>query len=197
MLAYDRVVLGSWLAFLLVWAALAHFVKRDVRGGVGASLWWRYSMLRFVLVAVLIIAALRWSRGAPPPTAARRMALFSPPLAVAWIGAALTAIGIAVAISARLYLGRNWSPTPAMKEHHELVTTGPYTYVRHPIYSGIGLAALGSALTGTIFALVVLVVVGIVFLSRIGREERIMLTLFPAEYPAYQARTKRIIPFVW
>jgi protein-S-isoprenylcysteine O-methyltransferase Ste14 len=77
------------------------------------------------------------------------------------------------------------------------VTTGPYAYVRHPIYTGILLAALGTALTGTVFGIGVVVFASIVFLSRIGKEEKIMLELFPNEYPAYQARTKRLVPFVW
>ena len=84
-----------------------------------------------------------------------------------------------------------------MKEHHELVTTGPYAYVRHPIYSGILLTALGTALAGTGFGIGVFVFGSIIFLSRIGTEEKIMLGLFPNEYPTYQARTKRLVPFVW
>ena len=109
----------------------------------------------------------------------------------------MTALGIGLAIWARVFIGRNWSPRPAMKENHELVTTGPYAYVRHPIYTGILLAALGTALTGTVFAIGVVVLTSIVFRSRIGKEEKIMLELFPNEYPVYQARTKRLVPFVW
>ena len=84
-----------------------------------------------------------------------------------------------------------------MKERHELVTNGPYAYVRHPIYTGMLLAVFGTALTGSYFAIMVLVLASVVFLSRIPREEKIMMDLFPNEYPSYQARTKRLIPLVW
>jgi protein-S-isoprenylcysteine O-methyltransferase Ste14 len=84
-----------------------------------------------------------------------------------------------------------------MKQEHELVTNGPYEYVRHPIYTGMLLAAFGSALTGSAFAIGVFVEASILFLSRIPREEKIMLELFPNAYPRYQDETKRLIPFVW
>ena len=84
-----------------------------------------------------------------------------------------------------------------MKEHHELVTTGPYAYVRHPIYTGIMLATLGTALVGTIFGIVMFIVICVIFALRIGKEEKLMLELFPRQYPEYQKRTKRLVPFVW
>lgn len=84
-----------------------------------------------------------------------------------------------------------------MKEEHELVTTGPYASVRHPIDTGVMLAGLGSALTGSIFGIGLCILICIVSGSRMGKEERIMLALFPDDYPAYQARTKRLVPFVW
>jgi protein-S-isoprenylcysteine O-methyltransferase Ste14 len=115
--------------------------------------------------------------------------------AVGWIGALLTAVGIAFAIWARYRLGRNWGSHP--KEDHVLITTGPYAYVRHPIYAGAILALFGSALTGSIVA-VVLFVISIPFcLRRIKTEEREMLSLFPGQYTAYRARTRRLIPLVW
>ncbi len=77
-----------------------------------------------------------------------------------------------------------------------MITSGPYVYVRHPIYTGVLLALLGSALTGSILG-IMLLIIGVVFCLRIGKEERIMLGLFPNDYPAYQKRTKRLIPFVW
>ena len=84
-----------------------------------------------------------------------------------------------------------------MKEQHELVTAGPYIYVRHPIYSGILLAALGTALMTSIFGIGMLIFISIFFALRINKEEKIMLELFPEQYPEYQKRTKRLVPFVW
>ena len=114
-----------------------------------------------------------------------------------WIAAFISVLGIGFAISARYHLGRNWSGVPSVKEGHELVTSGPYKLVRHPIYTGILLAALGSALAGSLIGLFVLVFGTIVFLRRIKREEKIMVELFPNEYPAYKVRTKKLIPYLW
>jgi protein-S-isoprenylcysteine O-methyltransferase Ste14 len=191
----DRIILASWAVFLLVWLGLSFFVKRDVRGGRTAR---AYHVRELVLMAIIVVLIWSYRRHrSGPHLVSNRLALFVPSLRALWIGAALTAIGIAVAIWARLYIGRNWSPRPAKKEAHELVTTGPYAVVRHPIYTGIILAALGTALTGTIFGVIVLALAAALFLSRVRTEEQIMLELFPDAYPSYQSRTKRLIPFIW
>jgi len=196
---YGTVILWSWAAFLFVWAAMAFGVKRDVRGGGSASVWTSAWPVRLVVALLLVFALLRTgarARGQPAAFSGRAL-VFVPSPTLGWIAAAIVVCGICIAIWARLALGRNWSPRPSMKEHHELVTSGPYTVVRHPIYTGMLLAAFGSALTGSMFAIGVFVLAGVVFLSRIPREEKIMLDLFPTEYPLYQARTKRLIPLVW
>ena len=195
MITADRVMLVSWAVFLLVWLGLSFFVKRDVRGGRSA----RAYQLRVVVLVILLIVVIRssHSRQSGVNLFLMHSSLFTPTATLLWIGAAFTAVGVAVAIWARLYIGRNWSPRPAMKEEHALVTGGPYAFIRHPIYSGILLAALGTAVAGTVVGAILFVFLGAVFLSRVGREERIMLELFPGAYPSYQSRTKRLIPFVW
>ena len=195
MISAGRVILVSWAAFLLVWLGLSFFVKRDVRGGRSARAYQARVLVLAILVIVVIRSSHRHRSGAS--FFSNRLSLFVPSLALLWIGAACTAVGIAIAIWARLYIGRNWSPRPAVKEEHELVTGGPYAFVRHPIYSGIILAALGAALTGTVFGAILLIFAAGLFISRVAREERIMLELFPGAYPPYQLRTKKLIPFVW
>lgn len=196
---YGTVILASWAAFLLVWGITAFGVKRDVRRGAFGSMWSGSWPVRFVVALLLIGMLLRSAvrDGGRPRPFSGRMLLFVPSPVIGWIGAGVVVIGIGVAIWARLVLGRNWSPRPSRKEEHELVTGGPYAFVRHPIYTGMLLAMFGSALTGSFFALGIFILAGVVFLARIPREERIMLDLFPTEYPLYQARTKRLIPLVW
>lgn len=198
-MTFYTVILSSWAIFLLVWAVAALGVKRDVRGRGFASVWLSAWPMRLLVALFLIAAALRMGPGARPRPGffGGRAALFVPSAALGWTAAALVVIGIAFAIWARVALGRNWSPRPSMKQEHELVTNGPYVYVRHPIYTGMLLAAFGSALTGSGFAIGVFVLASVLFLSRIPREEKIMLELFPNAYPQYQAKTKRLIPFVW
>jgi protein-S-isoprenylcysteine O-methyltransferase Ste14 len=200
MLTYHSVIVWSWAAFLLVWGLFAFNVKRDVRGSGYASLLWRYWLVRLAIAALIVIVAVRLAARAGSSGEdffSSRAAVFTPPPALGWIGAAFTVVGIGVAIWARVCLGRNWSPGPAVKEQPELVTSGPYAYVRHPIYSGVMLAALGAALTGYLFGIGLFILACVIFLSRIRQEEAIMRDLFPDAYPAYQARTKALIPFVW
>ena len=200
MMIYGAITLVSWGAFLLVWGISAFFVKRDVRGGGYAALWQRYWVLRLVAAAIVIFAAVRLGRSARSPGAVGAAlfshGIFTPPPALGWIGAALNVIGIGFAIWARVNLGRNWSSRPAVKEHHQLVTTGPYAYVRHPIYSGLMLAALGTALMTSIFGVGIFIFTTIAFAWRMNKEEKIMLKLFPDQYPEYQKHTKRLVPFV-
>jgi protein-S-isoprenylcysteine O-methyltransferase Ste14 len=198
-ITYEAVILWSWAAFLLVWVVSAFGVKRDIRGTGFSSVWSSFWAVRLAVIMLLAFYTIRFVHrtGSARGLFSNRAFIFAPSPALGWAAAALTAIGIGLAIWARVVLGRNWSPQPAVKEHHELVTTGPYAYVRHPIYTGVLLAAFGTALTGTIFGIGVFIVASIIFLSRIGREEKIMLELFPNEYPGYRARTKRLVPFIW
>src|SRR3954467_9143082 len=125
MITYDAIIFVSWVAFLLVWGISAFFVKQDVRGDG----WQRFWALRLAAAAIIIFAVMRLGRNTRSPAAVFfSRGIFTPPLALGWIGAALTAIGIGFAIWARVNLGRNWSSRPAVKEHHELVMTGPYAY---------------------------------------------------------------------
>lgn len=198
MITYDTIIFISWMAFVLVWGISAFFVKRDVRAGGYVALLQRYWMVRLAAAAIVIFAAVRLGRSTSSPVAVIfSQGIFTPPLALGWIGAGLTAMGIGFAMWARVTLGRNWSSHPAMKEHHQLVTTGPYAYVRHPIYSGILLAALGTAIVSSIFGVAMFIFISIAFAWRMNKEEKILLDLFPEQYPEYQKHTKRLVPFVW
>lgn len=200
MTTYGTVIVGCWVIYLLVWAVSAFNVKRDIRGGSG-NIRQQFWVVRLVAAAiVLLFVAVRIATGTAHFTNSRLIftrVIFPQSRVLDWTAAALSVIGVGFAIWARVHLGRNWSPRPAVKENHELVTTGPYAYVRHPIYTGLILMAFGTALTGSIWGLGVFIVAVLFYVSRIGREEKIMLELFPDAYPMYQARTKKLIPWVW
>ncbi|HEV3053300.1 MAG TPA: isoprenylcysteine carboxylmethyltransferase family protein, partial [Solirubrobacteraceae bacterium] len=117
-------------------------------------------------------------------------------LAVGVVGAALFASGLAIAIWARVYLGSNWGMPMTQRAEPELVTSGPYRFVRHPIYSGLLLAILGTALATSLVGLVAVVVLGAYFYFSGSVEERNLTATFPTAYPEYQRRTKMLIPFV-
>ncbi|MHB8086450.1 MAG: methyltransferase family protein [Dehalococcoidia bacterium] len=113
------------------------------------------------------------------------------------IGVILCVTGMAFLVWGRQRLGRNWSQTVAAKKEPELVTSGPYRYVRHPIYAGGLVAALGSAIVCGGAWIFLLLILGTIFILRVGAEDRLMQQQFPDEYPAYKRRTKALIPFVW
>ena len=188
MITYTSIIIFSWAILMIVWFVLAFNVKRDISGGYSSA--WKQNLLYIVGAALIIVAVVRIGNGI-------LTTIIAPPIALGWIGALLTVSGITFAIWARSSLGRNWSAQLKVKENHELVTTGPYAYVRHPLYTGVILAAFGTMLTGMIFGIGVFIVACIIVPSRIKKEESDMFELFPNEYPIYQKRTKRLIPFVW
>ena len=113
------------------------------------------------------------------------------------LGVILCAAGMVFLVWARQNLGRNWSQTVSIKKGHELVTSGPYRYVRHPMYAGGIIACIGSAIVVGGAWILLLVILGLIFLWRVGAEDRLMARQFPNEYPLYKKRTKALIPFVW
>ena len=113
------------------------------------------------------------------------------------IGLALFALGLALATWARVYLGRNWGTPMSRQAGTDLVTTGPYRAVRHPIYSGVILATIGTALAANVSWLLVAVVLGGYFVFSAVREERYMAERFPDTYPGYKRSTKMLIPCVF
>jgi len=112
------------------------------------------------------------------------------------IGLALWIAGLALAVWARLYIGRNWGMPMTRREEPELVTTGPYHLIRHPIYSGIILAMIGTAVATTLVGLIVVAVIAAFFTFSATREESFLATEFPETFPPYKAKTKMLIPFV-
>lgn len=117
--------------------------------------------------------------------------------AIALVAAILCVLGLLFCLWARATIGRNWSGIVTLKENHELIIRGPYALVRHPIYTGLLAMFVATALVSGYFAGIL--ASGIVFVSfwiKLGDEEKVMLKQFPDQYPAYQQRVKRMIPFV-
>jgi len=113
-------------------------------------------------------------------------------------GFVLFAFGIALNIIARLTLGRFYSETVRIRPEHQLVMHGLYRFVRHPIYLGVLLFAVGAPLIlGSLLGLIVMVALVPMLIIRIRLEERILAARFGNEYTKYAARTKRLIPFVY
>jgi len=122
------------------------------------------------------------------------LAVHSPVLGA--IGAVMFVSGLGLAIWARVHLGRNWGMPMTQRVEPELITSGPYRYVRHPIYTGLLLALFGTALATNLIGLVIAAALSLVFYYSATVEERNMTAAFPSAYPAYRASTKMLIPFI-
>jgi protein-S-isoprenylcysteine O-methyltransferase Ste14 len=181
---YQQIVGVCWIVFLVVWAVLA-------RGGAagGGRFSARARVLRLGLALVLIIALSYGNRGPRPEFA-------NPTGALAIAGCALCVAGLAFGIWARVSLGRQWGMPMTLRDRPELVTTGPYAFVRHPIYTGIASMMIGTALVQPFSAVVAIVLIPYLLYSA-RREERDMERLLPDIYPAYKARTKSLVPFLF
>ena len=113
------------------------------------------------------------------------------------LGAALTFAGIAFAIWARVWIAGNWSSDVTLKRNHELIVSGPYAFVRHPIYTGILLALTGTALAvGEWRGLLAVVLAGAAFWRKLGIEEAVMRRQFGEAYTGYAERVSALIPFI-
>ena len=114
---------------------------------------------------------------------------------VVWLGVALTMAGTALAIWARWNLGRNWSDKVVLKVDHELIGSGPYRYLRHPIYTGVLVGLAGTAITiGEWRGVVAVVVLGTNYYVKATREERILAANFGEAFAEHKRRTGFFLP---
>jgi protein-S-isoprenylcysteine O-methyltransferase Ste14 len=114
------------------------------------------------------------------------------------VGVSICMLGLFVAIWSRKVLGAEWSRDVELKQGHKLVESGPYTLMRHPIYTGHLLMGLGTAIaSGSLVAFAGLASFVVGFCIKLNQEERLLQRGFPDEYPAYKARVKALIPYMF
>jgi len=183
----GSIILGCWLIFLAYWFISAFRQKPLAEGQSWAS-----------TLAHRIPVGLGWvllvDPMLPPPM---NRVLISRMDWVLAIGTVICVFGLFVTVWARWTLAGNWSSDVTFKQGHELIKTGPYRFVRHPIYTGLLIMALGTALhAGQLRCWLSIVVVGIGFWIKLKQEESLMLRHFPDEYPDYQKQVKALVPFV-
>jgi protein-S-isoprenylcysteine O-methyltransferase Ste14 len=184
----GAVVVASWISFFIVWIVFAVRAKRTVSRRRGGGI----ALLR-LFVVLIALRVIRLPHVAWVAALEGRMRTH---LAILAVGAALCVAGIGWAIWARVHIGRNWGMPMSLKESPELVTSGPYRLVRHPIYTGILVAFLGTALVAGFAWIGVFLVSTAYFVYSARAEEALMRERFPDAYPAYARETKMLIPFV-
>jgi protein-S-isoprenylcysteine O-methyltransferase Ste14 len=181
------IIVGLWLLFVAYWSVAGAGAKRSA----SRPQWGSQIGLR--LAAILLLAAPLQSRSLRQFLAeAQRFTDHSAVLG--WTGVALCLLGFGLAINARWHLGRNWGLPMSRKEQPELITSGPYARIRHPIYAGLILAMLGSTMGVNVYWALLLILVGPYFIYSARREETLMLQLFPEQYAAYMTRTGLLAP---
>jgi protein-S-isoprenylcysteine O-methyltransferase Ste14 len=190
------ILLGlSWLIFAVVWVVGARAAEKS-RNPLGRARQWVFVVLVAIGGGLIVLRWSGWSGSSGGILLNAPLWPFSSGVAVAAI--ALSYAGLAVAVWARVTLGRNWSAIPELKQGHELVTRGPYAVVRHPIYTGLllmfaAVAVLWATPAGLFLLLIVLVGIQL----KLSREETLLAGEFPHQWPGYRARTRRVLPLIW
>jgi protein-S-isoprenylcysteine O-methyltransferase Ste14 len=178
-----------WVVFALVWVVSAWRTKKTIRS---QSSGWQVLYTAILVVGVLM----NFDKQSGIPWLDRQLFPVTVPIVLA--GLLVVLLGIAFTIWARFMLGSNWSNSVTVKENHTLVRTGPYRVARHPIYSGILLGMLGSALQrGAIRCFAGVLICGFSFWLKSRAEERFMVQTFGEEYVQYRHKVKALVPFIF
>jgi protein-S-isoprenylcysteine O-methyltransferase Ste14 len=181
------VIVSCWLVFLVYWLIHARGVKTNARQKSF------FSSLPYRLAAILG-GALLWKPHWPQPL---RQAITPQNDTLQLLACFVCIAGVAICIWARRTLAGNWSSNVTFKVNHELIKTGPYHFVRHPIYTGLLLMALANALqVGRLHNWLGELLWFISFWLKLKQEEQFMLQYFPDAYPAYKKEVKALMPFV-
>jgi protein-S-isoprenylcysteine O-methyltransferase Ste14 len=187
---YNFLFACMWLAWVAYWWILSYRVKATARR---ESV---HSRLSYI-VPLALAGVLLFTPSFPIPVLRARFLPLAEWQVWGGVGAVFVVVGLLFTVWARVHLGRNWSGIITLKEDHELITSGPYRIVRHPIYTGLLLAFLGQAIAwGEWRGLVVMPIAVWAFWRKLRLEERWMLEQFGDKYRAYRQRVAALIPFL-
>lgn len=181
---FNIVIFAIWIVFWAYWLISATGAKR------GRNRWRSFVITRVGFVVILVVL------GRLGAFSGNGFAINVRNPVLQGVGLVLLLLGLGLAVWARLYLGKNWGMPMTQKADPELVRTGPYRYVRHPIYSGMLLGMAGTGVAVSTFWFIILILMGAYFTFSAFTEERNMAKTFPDTYPDYKHSTKMLVPFV-
>ncbi|HEY0704192.1 MAG TPA: isoprenylcysteine carboxylmethyltransferase family protein [Candidatus Acidoferrales bacterium] len=177
----------SWLLFAGYWFVTALGAKKPSKQEEPRA--------RLAYVAYMVVGFFLLYDPAPPLLGLLNRRFVSDAPAIPWLGGWLALGGVLFAVWARATIGRNWSAEVQIKQDHQLIRTGPYAHIRHPIYTGILMAVAGSALAiGEYRALLGLVVLGLGFARKAKKEERLLSAQFGPAFAEHQRHTGFFLP---
>ena len=191
MTIYGWLIFALWLALVAYWSLSSAALMRSIGS---RWLWWREIAIRLGFFALVMLVLQVAILGHVLPNAGPYA--YNSSTLMGLIGFVCAGFGIGLAILARACLSRNGGGRASDRKNPELVTTGPYALVRHPLYSGMLFAMLGSAIGQSVLWLLPLMVYGPYFIRGARREEKLLIEQFPDGYRAYMKRTKMLLPFV-
>lgn len=178
-----------WLLLCAVWLGSFPFVKHTI---------YKQSLSSRMEQAAVFAPGLYLLFGSPAAPEWLNQPVFAVTLPIALAGLGIAAGGIALSIWARLTLGGNWSSSATIKQDHALITRGPYHAVRHPIYTGILAALLGSALQqGRVRSFLAVLVCAVALMMKVAMEEQFMVQRFGEEYLRYRRNVSALVPFLF
>jgi protein-S-isoprenylcysteine O-methyltransferase Ste14 len=184
-LPYWYVCIAGWLAMGIYWEVAASKVAAEKRSESRASRLVHVVLMQGGMLLELV-----------PITGLGR---FMPPIVwVMTLGAVVATLGTIVAIWSRRTLGRNWSGKITIKVDHQLIRSGPYRWVRHPIYTGILMMSTGTVLAvGTWLALLGWAMIGFAYARKMRLEEANLRVAFGADYEVYSRESRLLVPGVF
>jgi protein-S-isoprenylcysteine O-methyltransferase Ste14 len=187
LLLYESLVLGAFVLEQIVLRRVRAATGDPTAGGRRDRSYLGKWAIQFLLLQAVFVRAGRW------------WSAIDLSVGVLVLGVLVAVAGEAIRIRAMLELADNFSYVPQVREGHRLVTTGPYRYVRHPLYLGLLVYFIGLGLVLRDFILLCIFVgyVAVAIARRIRREERELAERFGGEYEAWRRRTKRLVPFLF
>jgi protein-S-isoprenylcysteine O-methyltransferase Ste14 len=177
-----------WSALGIIWVIGLLWSKRTQE---------RTDVRARIVYGLFTVAGFYLMFGSGVPEGWLRMRLYARADWIDELGVGLTVLGLAFAIWARIYLGRNWSGSVQVKVGHELMRGGPYRWVRHPIYTGLLVAIVGTGLVrGQVSGVLAFAVLLAGFWVKLGIEEQMMRKTFGETYEEYARKTGALVPRV-
>lgn len=181
-------VFWIWCAWAVFWLIAALGTKKTARREPFGP--------RLVYILTGVIGAVLLASRGPSWSPLLNLRLWPRSEASYRMGLTVLLAGVVFAVWARVHLGRNWSGVVTVKENHELIRTGPYGYVRHPIYTGLITGLIGTGIcSGTLRAALGVAIISAALLIKSRTEERFMRETFPGQYQKYREEVPALVPF--
>ncbi|MGS2761231.1 methyltransferase family protein [Sinomicrobium sp. M5D2P9] len=180
---------ACWFLFSVTWLWQSNKTKENVNPRTTSQK--ISAFMGFVIVFLALYLPLFTTRGVGK-------IVIPPYFSIQLTGVILSVGGIFISIWSRLLLGWNWSGGVSAKKEHELIVTGPYRFVRHPIYTGFISGLIGTCLVmGSLSGIIITVLYTMGLFKKINKEEKLLADIFGNSYADYQKRTYKLIPFIW